>query len=128
GTFVRLQFDRARNEDGRIELGGLRSTIIPRSAFIHRVIDPSLPVASLTGDDYEGRRVETRLGGLMLFYQQHRLNGVDVEVAGTEIAIGVDPLPLIRLPGLDATLGVAKILSGPPGEPTNWWLGVRWRP
>ena len=117
-----------RNEEGQVELGGLPSTIIPRSAFIHRVLDPSIPVASMTGDEYEGRRVETRVGGLMLFYQQHRVDGVDIEVAGTEITLSSDPMPLLRLPGLDATLGVARILSGPIGEPTNWWLGLRWRP
>jgi hypothetical protein len=127
-TGIRLQFDRVRNEDGQIEIGGLPSTIIPRSAFIHRVLDPSIPIASMTGDEYEGRRVETRVGGLMLFYQQHRVDGVDIEVAGTEITLSSDPMPLLRLPGLDATLGVARILSGPIGEPTNWWLGLRWRP
>lgn len=128
GTFVRFQFDRVSNDEGRLELGGLASTIIPRSAFIHRVHDPSLPVASMTGQEYEGRRVETALGGLTVFYQQHRLDGRDIEVAGTEIAMAVDPLPVVRMPGLDVTLGVAKILSGLPDEPTNWWFGLRWRP
>ena len=82
----------------------------------------------MTGEKYEGRRVETSLGGLTLFYQQHRLDGRDIEVAGTEIAMAADPLPIVRMPGLDVTLGVAKILSGIPDEPTNWWLGLRWRP
>ncbi len=128
GTFVRLQFDRVSNDEGRIELGGLPSTIIPRSAFIHRIHDPAIPIASMTGEEYEGRRVETNLGGLTLFYQQHRLDGQDIEVAGAEIAGSADPLPILRMPGLDVTLGVAKVLSGLPDDPTNWWLGVRWRP
>jgi hypothetical protein len=128
GMNVRLRFDRVRNEEGRIELGGLPSTIIPRSAFIHRILDPSIPVGSMIGDEYEGRRVETTLAGFTFFYQQHRVDGVDVEVTGTEIVIAFDPMPILRLPGLDATLGVARVLSGPLGEPTNWWLGLRWRP
>ncbi|HEU4520760.1 MAG TPA: hypothetical protein VFT12_02085, partial [Thermoanaerobaculia bacterium] len=88
-----LRFERRilSGGDGRhaLELGGLPSTIIPDAAFANRILDPAIPVASLAGDRYEGRRVEARLPAfpLTLFYQQHLLDSIGVEVMGGELAI-----------------------------------------
>lgn len=132
-TTVGVTFERRMltGDDGHaIELGGLPSTIIPLSAFANRVFDPAIPVAALAGERYERRRVDAVVPGLplTLFFQQHFLNSIGVEVAGGELAFQMSPQPLIGLPGLDATVGVARILSGPLDRDTNWWLGLRWRP
>ncbi|HUP47081.1 MAG TPA: hypothetical protein VM779_16365 [Thermoanaerobaculia bacterium] len=113
-----------------IELGGLPSTIVPRSAFSARVLEPALPVASLRGRRYEGRFVEAVVPAipLTLFYRHHRLGAAAIEVAGGQLTLDTEPLPLIGLPGLEATLGVGRVVSGRDEQDTNWWLGLRWRP
>ena len=118
-----------RPED-RLRLGGLPSSIIPRAAFANRILDPAVPVAAVSGDDYQGVRAEATIPGVpfSLFYQHHGVDGTSVDVAGAEMTFGSDPMPIVGLPGLDATIGVARILSGPIERDTNWWLGLRWRP
>lgn len=120
---ARYQIDRGDT----VVLGGLPSSILPRSAYALRVLDPALPVASLAGDDYDGWRVESTVPSLPFtaFYQRHQLGGAELSVAGLEAEVSSDPFPILKLPGLDATIGVAKVLDG--GD-TNWWIGMRWRP
>ncbi|HUP48072.1 MAG TPA: hypothetical protein VNA04_04705 [Thermoanaerobaculia bacterium] len=129
-AYDRRLLDGAEDGGHRIEVGGLPSSIIPRSAFAGRVFEPAVAAAALRGARYEGRRVETVVPGvpLSLFYQQHRLDGSDLEIAGAEVTMASDPMPLARLPGFDATIGVARVLSGPIPHDTSWWVGLRWRP
>ena len=131
-TRVAITYERRRlDDDGdhAIELGGLPSTIIPRSAFSNRVFEPALPVASLRSDDYQGVRVEATLPGfpLTLVYRRHELDE-ELAIVGAQIDVSSDPFPLLRLPGVDVTLGVARPITGPLERDTNWWLGLRWRP
>ena len=111
----------------QIILGGLPSSILPRSAYALRVLDPAVPVATLTGDEYDGWRIESTVPSLPFtaFYQRHELGGQSLSLAGLEIDVASDPFPILKVPGFDVTLGVARILDG--GD-TNWWLGMRWRP
>jgi len=120
---ARYQIDRG----DEVTVGGLPSSILPRSAYALRVLDPALPVASLRGDDYDGWRIESSVPNMPFtaFYQRHELGGASLSVAGLELDVALDPFPILKLPGLDATAGVAKILDG---GGTNWWLGMRWRP
>ncbi|HYR27972.1 MAG TPA: hypothetical protein VEU30_05870, partial [Thermoanaerobaculia bacterium] len=122
---VAARYQRDRGDD--LTVGGLPSSILPRSAYALRVLDPALPVASLRGDDYDGWRIESSVPNMPFtaFYQRHELGGASLSVAGLEIDVALDPFPILKLPGLDATAGVARILDG--GD-TNWWLGMRWRP
>ena len=126
-----LAYERRRLDDDEhaIELGGLPSTIIPRSAFSNRVFEPGLPAGSLRGDDYHGVRVEATVPGipLTLFYRLHDFAD-QVALAGAQIELSSDPIPILHLPGLDVTLGVARPVSGVLERDTNWWLGLRWRP
>jgi hypothetical protein len=110
-----------------VALGGIASSILPRSAYALRVLDPALPLATATGDEYDGWRIESTVPSLPLtaFYQRHELDGGRLSIAGVEVRVASDPFPILKVPGLDLTAGVAKILDG--GE-TNWWLGMRWRP
>jgi len=122
-----------------VTLGGLSSSLLPRSAYALRVLDPALPVATLTGDEYDGWRVETSVPRIPFnaFYQRHELGSAHVALAGLEAVIHLDPFPILKLPGLDVTAGAARILGSDPGTSsgtpitkgeTRWWLGMRWRP
>jgi hypothetical protein len=118
---ARLQHDRGDD----LVLGGLPSSILPRSAYARRLLDPALPVATLAGSDYDGWRIESKVPALPFtaFYQRHELGGARISLYGLEAELHSDPLPIVKLPGLDATIGVARA-----NDRTNWWLGMRWRP
>ena len=115
---------------GTVTLGGLAPSILPRSAFALRVLDPALPVAILGGDEYDGWRIESTVPGLPFtaFYQRHELGASRVSLAGAEVELNSDPFPILKLPGIDVTAGVARIFDAPLEGDTNWWIGMRWRP
>ena len=130
---LRYQRDGANGADDDFELietGGLPSSIIPQSAFARRVFEPALPVATLRGDSYEGRRIEatTPVLPFTMFWQEHRTDDERIGLAGLEIALATGPMPVLRLPAFDATLGVARIFDEPLRGRTRWWFGLRWRP
>jgi hypothetical protein len=92
-----------------------------------RVLDPALPVAILAGDEYDGWRIESTVPGFPVtaFYQRHELGASRISLAGARAELHSDPFPILKLPGLDLTAGVARVLD--EGD-TNWWIGLRWRP
>lgn len=114
----------------RIDVGGLPSSIVPRSAFATRVLDPALPVRTLTGREYDGWRVEalTPFLPFTAFYQRHDTGGERLSLAGLEVKLNSGPLPILKVPGVDVTLGAAQIFDAPLEDETKWWLGIRWRP
>jgi len=117
---------RWQHDDGDdLTLGGLPSSLLPRSAYARRVLDPALPVAALTGNDYDGWRIESTVPGMPFtaFYQRHELGAAQLSVYGIEAELNSDPFPILKVPGLDLTAGVARA-----NDATNWWLGMRWRP
>jgi hypothetical protein len=118
---ARVQHDRG---DGLV-LGGLASSILPRSAYARRVLDPALPVATLAGTDYDGWRIETRLPSMPFtaFYQHHEIGDRSLSLYGLKADLHTDPMPILKVPALDFTAGVARV-----EEHTNWWFGMRWRP
>ena len=119
-----------RDGGTNVTLGGLASSILPRSAYAHRVLDPALPVAILAGDDYDGWRIESTVPGLPFtaFYQRHTLDGTHLSLAGGQAELHTDPNPILKLPALDFTIGAAYVLDAPLEGETKWWLGMRWRP
>jgi hypothetical protein len=114
----------------RVTLGGLASTLLPRSAYALRVLDPALPVAVLAGDDYDGWRIESTVPFLPItaFYQRHELGGSRLSLAGGEVRLNSEADPILKVPGLELTLGVAYVFDAPLERDTKWWLGMRWRP
>jgi hypothetical protein len=128
---VRYQHDGG----ARVTLGGLASSILPRSAYAHRILDPALPVAIAAGDEYDGWRIESTVPGLPFtaFYQRHSFDSASLSLAGAQVELRTDPNPILKLPALDFTVGAAYILDAPfelgdvKGE-TKWWLNMRWRP
>ncbi len=113
-----------------VALGGIASSILPRSSYALRILDPALPVAILSGERYDGWRIETSVPSMPFtaFYQRHDLDGTAFSLAGARIELNADPNPILKLPGLDFTLGAARILDGPLRGDTKWWLGLRWHP
>jgi hypothetical protein len=127
---IRISARYQHDSGAPLTLGGLPSSIRPRSAYAFRILDPALPVATLSGDEYDGWRIESTLPGLPFtaFYQRHELGATRLSLAGVEAELTSDPLPILRFPGLDLTLGVARVLDAPLEGDTKWWLGMRWRP
>ncbi|MEA2463969.1 MAG: hypothetical protein QOJ98_1716 [Acidobacteriota bacterium] len=122
---------RYQHDDGtRLALGGLSSSILPRSAYAHRVLDPAIPVAILEGDDYDGWRIESTVPLLPFtaFYQHHEIGGASLSLAGVEVELDSSPNPILNLPGLDVTAGAAYLFDAPLKGDTKFWLGMRWRP
>jgi hypothetical protein len=119
-----------RDGGANVTLGGLASSILPRSAYAHRVLDPALPVAILAGDDYDGWRIESTVPSLPFtaFYQRHTLDGTHLSLAGAQAELHTEPDPILKLPALDLTIGAAYVLDSPLKGETKWWLGMRWRP
>jgi hypothetical protein len=119
-----------RDDGATVTLGGISSSILPRSAYALRVLDPALPVAVLAGDRYDGWRIESSVPGLPFtaFYQRHELGSSRLSLAGGEVKVAVDPNPILKTPGLDLTLGAARMFDAPLRGETKWWLGMRWRP
>lgn len=129
GSF-RLSGRYQREEGDGLTVGGLASSILPRSAYARRILDPALPLASLAGDRYDGWRIDTNIPGIPLtfFYQRHEIGRARLRLAGVEHATRIDPSPILRTPGFDLTLGAARIFDGALRDETKYWLGVRWRP
>lgn len=120
-----------RDRGATVELGGLSSSILPRSAYALRVLDPALPLSTLSGESYEGWRVESTLPGisfLTAFYQRHALDTRTLSLAGVEAEVVSDPMPVLKLPGLTMTAGIARVLDEPLRGATQWWIGMRWHP
>jgi len=122
GVSAQYQIDRGEE----VTLGGLATSILPRSAYALRVLDPALPVAILSGQDYDGWRVETTVPSMPFtaFYQRHRFEHAQLSLAGLELELTSAANPILKVPGLDFTAGVATVLDGD----TKWWIGMRWRP
>ncbi len=123
------------------EVGGVGSSLLPRSALANRIRVPALPVGTLHGFAYEGQRADLQLGFFPapLFYERHRIGdgaghfGDWLTLAGLEWTFALDPQPIGRIPGLNLTVGVARILDSPlPGQlyegDTRWWLSLVMRP
>ncbi|HEX6084632.1 MAG TPA: hypothetical protein VF266_08915 [Thermoanaerobaculia bacterium] len=135
GGSLRLAARYQRDGGATVSLGGVPSSILPRSSYALRVLDPALPVAIASGDEYDGWRIETNVPGgvpLTAFYQRHELGDARVSLAGAEATLSSEPLPILKVPALELSVGVARILGAPEaldlrGE-TKWWLTMRWRP
>lgn len=119
-----------RDGGSTVSLGGLASSLLPRSAYALRVLDPALPVAALAGDEYDGWRIETTVPGVPFtaFYQRHELEGAQLSLAGVEAKLEAEPFPILKLPGFGFTLGAARIFDAPFEGDIHWWLGMTWRP
>ncbi|HVR42257.1 MAG TPA: hypothetical protein VMS56_02330 [Thermoanaerobaculia bacterium] len=139
-TSLAVALERGTGEDlaapfDRFALGGIVGSIFPRAALSTRIEAPSLPAGTAIGDEHEGQKASFAFGGpLRWFYERHRLwsglgpRGEWIELAGLEASADLDPVPLVRVPGLELRVGVARILSAPLEGDTTWWISTAWRP
>ncbi|HEU5162688.1 MAG TPA: hypothetical protein VFV54_06065, partial [Thermoanaerobaculia bacterium] len=139
---VTLEWERRQSDDvvlpiDLFTLGGVISSIHPRSALSGRIEVPALPIATMAGEQHEAQRAVVALGmPLRGFYERHRLwfgdasspRGEWLELAGAEATADVSAQPLLKIPALEFRLGVARILSGPLHGDTTWWVSTVWRP
>jgi hypothetical protein len=132
---LRAGYSRATAEDAsapwdRLQLGGMESSILPRTLNGARMFEPAFPAGHLIGDDYEGR--ELILGPL--FYRDHQVwveggvRGDRPALAGLEFGFGSGPRPILRLPGLRIRAGAARVLNGPLDGDNRFWVNMVWRP
>jgi WD40-like Beta Propeller Repeat len=113
--------------DGETVVGGLASSILPRSAYAARILDPALPPGMLAGDDYVGWRVETAVPVFpgRVFYQRHEAGGARLSLAGLEFEFAMEPYGILKTPGLALTVGAARLFDA---DRTKIWIGMRWTP
>ncbi len=134
-TWTRRGAEEATLAFDRLQLGGSPGSLLPPSARGGRIFAPALPAGILLGDDYEGQRLELRWGAspVTLFYHRHRLwdaarPRVDwLALRGAELKLRQTALPLLRLPALDLSLGVAEILDQPLAGKWEGWVSLSWR-
>jgi Tol biopolymer transport system component len=119
----------------RVSVGGMPSSVLPPAVVAGRRLAPPVPVGALIGDVHRAWRVELQSGAApVLFYERHRVKdhggpwGDPLSWIGMEIDVEGGPLPLLRLPSVQATLGLARVLDRPAGSRYRWWAGVRWTP
>jgi len=108
----------------RMSLGGLASSVTPDAIQLERVSDPALPLGFADIRRYRGWRGEIGLGGVTAFWQRHD-GGDHLDVRGLEVAMSSPPVPLVGLPALRISAGVARA-SRVRG--TKGWLAVRLQP
>jgi hypothetical protein len=117
------QVEHATSSDQLLPVGGIATTVMPQSLVAQRIIDPALAPGTLTGDRYTGGRIEVGSGYVTAFYQQHRIGGQHLGYAGAEITFQSPPITWVKTPGVDMTIGAARVEGR-----TRWWGGLRWRP
>lgn len=109
----------------KMSLGGVASSITPDGILLERVDDPALPLGFAEARRYRGIRGEVSWGGVTAFWQRHDLGGRRLDVRGLEASMASPPVPLIDLPALRLTAGVARAsrIRG-----TKGWLALRLQP
>jgi len=117
-----------------VTVGGLPGSLLPEDVRDNRVAVPALPAALLVGDDHEASRIDLGLAGLPLFFERHRVwssgqeRGNWLRVAGFEVELTSDPIPLAKLPGVHVRVGAAQILDQPFKGKNRAWIGLGYRP
>ncbi|HEX2162415.1 MAG TPA: hypothetical protein VHM02_00555, partial [Thermoanaerobaculia bacterium] len=117
------------------QLGGVSSSLLPETVESARLLVPALPLGTQLGDELSAFRVDLDLDALPLplFWGRYEVgSGLPgeraLELAGAELRLRLGPVPLVRLPALDLTLGAAYVFDDPFADDLNAWIGLTWRP
>lgn len=137
GVAVSWRRHSVRGNPSRFDLmhvGGAAGSLLPAAFRGAEITVPALPVGVLIGEEYEGQRGSLLLAGLPLFFERHRMwsrggpKSDWLRLAGLEVDLASEPMPLVKLPGLRLRLGAARVLD-PPFEDTNrFWAVLAYRP
>lgn len=137
GVAVSWQRHWVRGDPSRFDLlqvGGACGSLVPAGVRGAQVEVPALPAAILVGDEHEGQRGSLLLGGLPLFFERHRVwsrggpKGEWLRLAGLEVDLASDPMPLVKIPGLRLRLGAARVLDPPLEDENRYWVLLAYRP
>jgi hypothetical protein len=126
----------------RFALGGVSSSLLPGTVEAARVLVPALPQGTKTGGRFSALRVDLDLEilPLPLFWARYDVSGrrvsgfsppgIDdpISLAGAEWRLDLGPVPLVRLPAIELTLGAAYVFDPPFEDDVNGWIAVTWRP
>jgi len=119
----------------RFVAGGSRTSLEPPLSFSWRVFAPELQRGALGGTRLTTFGIELAPKALSSFhlFANRFESGGDFRVGKTINAFGLrtdfrlKPMPILKVPGLVVTAGIARLQSD--GKPdTNVWAGVRWEP
>jgi hypothetical protein len=116
--------------------------VLPSTVEAARVLVPALPLGTKTGSRFTALRVDLDLDALPLplFWARYDLSGRPVSgllppgagdpisLAGAEWRLDLGPVPLVRLPAVELTLGGAYVFDPPFEDDVNGWIAVTWRP
>lgn len=136
GTRAGVAWAHRWTENGEaLLLGGAASSILPASARSERVLQPALPIGVLAGSEHQMQRATFDSGLLPagVFYERHRMlsasgNWSELSLAGAELTLLSDPMPILKFPGLEVHLGVARIFDHPLEDDSTFWLTMKWVP
>ncbi len=119
----------------QLQLGGSDSSILPSALLRQRILAPELPIGTGMGNSYEGQRLElsTALLPFPLILQRHGIweKGEErdwIASIGTELRFQSGRVPLLKIPGLEFRVGLARILDKPFKDKTHWWVTTVWKP
>jgi hypothetical protein len=107
-----------------LTLGGTASSIEPDSLLLDRILDPAFARGSSSASTYRGQRLSIGTATITAFWQRHHLDR-NLDLLGIETAATIPPMPLVKTPALQLTVGIARVQSE---HKTRGWLGVRWKP
>jgi Tol biopolymer transport system component len=111
-------------EARRMSVGGTTSSIEPDALLVARILDPALDRNALSADRYRGERIEVASGLLTMFFQRHHAQ-TNIDVAGVETSLAIEPMPLLKSAAMELLAGVARVR---PEDRTRAWIALRWRP
>ena len=126
-----------RGEPSRFDLlrvGGTCGSLVPDGVRGGQVEVPALPAAILVGAEHERQRGSLQVRALQLFFERHRVwsrggpKGEWLRLAGLELDLTGDPVPLVKLPGLRLRCGAARVLDPPLEDENRFWLLLAFRP
>ena len=120
----------------RLRLGGVASSLRPPLAEGHRLLEPALPAGLAFGDRSRSFGVSYRPSGIPAgpFWARHRVwtvgepRGEWIDLAGVELRLDTERIPLVGLPGADIRAGGAYLFDGSLEGETTGWLALAWRP
>ncbi len=132
GAFGRVNGGAPASE--QFHVGGLLTTLLPGAALSQRFESPAFAAGALEGYQAARGRVAWVSAPVSLFYEVLAA-GRQVEraadwwrVAGIDLRLPVDPIPMVRLPGLELRAGGAYAFDDLRSAGWRGWLLLSARP
>lgn len=132
GTYGRVSSSAPASE--QFTIGGVMPPLMPAYALSQRLAVPALAAGSLGGTQAVRGRGALESGAFTLFFDAIA-TGAQSEhasdywrLAGVEARQSLDPISIVRVPGLDLRIGAAYVYDGPDANRWRGWLSFTVRP